>query len=270
MLNFPKGETFGLLLKAHRNNNGYSQIQLCELTNTTTRNLSNLETGKILPTRQMVKRFATSLSLNAQGYSELMRAAGYVYDSYTNEEMEEYQREVQVAVKLILDNHEPFPAMAINRRYDLTGFNKGLDYSYQLYKGADYIQPNLPLSLFELLFGIDSFNESFTENEQAARFLIQRVHREQLNNAAASDLISELQEKLPNIPESWWEFDPDYQPSPNLRVSQIADGIRYDTIGVIHSIGNPHDFGGNSTRVILIYPMNKAAKDYYLSIEKRK
>jgi len=265
MVQFPEGETFGQLIKAWRKKLKLSQSTLAEQTSTTTRNLSNLETGKIMPTRQMVKRLSSALELNSQGMSELMRSAGFLHDAYSEKAFDKYQQEVDLAVKLILESHEPYPAMAIDRRYNLIALNKGIDHSYALYNHEGFSRPELPLSLFEMLFSEGSFNESFTETENAIKFMIQRVHREQLNNVHSHDLIEELKRKLPHVPDDWWEFDPAYTPSPALRTTQVANGITYETIGITQSVGSPHDFGGNTTRVILIYPMNAASKEYYES-----
>jgi len=121
----------------------------------------------------------------------------------------------------------------------------------------------LPISLFDVIFGMQSFNDIFLEQESTARFLIQRVHREQLNNEFCANLIEELREKLAHIPKAWWDFDVNYQPSPNFRADLKIREEVYETIGVLHSIGSPHDYGANSIRVILSYPLNNLAKDLF-------
>ncbi len=132
MVKFAEAETFGHRLKAGRKVLGISQAALAELANTTTRTISNLETGKITPTRVMVKRLASALKCNAQSYSELMRAGGFAYDSYTFEGVEEYQKDAKLAVDLLLEKHSPYPALVINRRYDIVqvndSFHQALDF----------------------------------------------------------------------------------------------------------------------------------------------
>ncbi len=265
MVRFAEAETFGHILKARRKAQGLSQAMLAEHANTTSRNISNLETGKITPTRAMVKRLAAALHSTAQSHSELMRSAGFVYDSYTDEKEEVYQKDVQLAVDLLLERHSPYPALAVNRRYDIIQVNQGFEKALQFILAEHYSALPLPVSLFEILFGLHAFNASFVEHEKYARFLIQRVHREQLNNIASGNLIDELRNKLPQIPLSWWDFDANYQPSPNLQTNLNIDGQLYETVGVLHSIGSPHDFGGNSVRVILSYPLNQSAKDLFNS-----
>ena len=124
---------------------------------------------------------------------------------------------------------------------------------------------DLPLSLFEVLFGLDDFNASFIDQEKTLRFLIQRVYREQLNNIEGQHLIDELQQKLPHIPAHWWQFDASYQPSPTFPTDLTIANTLYKTLGVVHSIGSPHDVGGNAIRVILCYPRNDAARKLFRS-----
>ncbi len=263
MVKFAEAETFGQILKASRKILGLSQAVLAELANTTTRNISNLETGKITPTRVMVKRLAKALNCNAQSYSELMRVGGFVYDSYTNEDIEGYQKDAQLAVDLLLERHSPYPALVLNRRYDIVQVNDSFHQALEFLLGNTEAKLVLPISLFDVLFGMQSFNDIFLEQESTIRFLIQRVHREQLNNEFGANLMGEIQEKLPHIPKEWWDFDVNYQPSPNFRTDLKIRGKVYETLGVLHSIGSPHDYGGNSIRVILSYPLNNLAKDLF-------
>lgn len=263
MVKFAEAETFGRILKAGRKVLGLSQAALAERANTTTRNISNLETGKITPTRVMIKRLVKALGCSAQSYSELMRAGGFAYDSYTNEDVEEYQKNAQQAVDLLLERHSPYPALVLNRRYDIVQVNDSFHQALDFLFGDVKNEFTLPISLFDVLFGTQSFNDIFLEQESTVRFLIQRVHREQLNNELCVNLIGEIQKKLPHIPNEWWEFDVNYQPSPNFRTDLQIRGEVYETLGVLHSIGSPHDIGGNSTRVILAYPLNDLAKDLF-------
>jgi len=263
MVKFAEAETFGHILKASRKTLGLTQAALAGLANTTTRNISNLETGKITPTRVMVKRLAKSLECNAQSYSELMRAGGFAYDSYTNEDVEGYQKDAQLAVDLLLERHSPYPALVLNRRYDIIQVNDSFHQALAFLLGKGATELALPISLFDVLFGMQSFNDIFLEQESTVRFLIQRVYREQLNNEFCANLIGEIQEKLPHIPKDWWNFDVNYQPSPNFRTDLNIRGEVYETLGVLHSIGSPHDYGGNSIRVILSYPLNNLAKNLF-------
>ncbi|ROS01795.1 transcriptional regulator with XRE-family HTH domain [Sinobacterium caligoides] len=265
MVKFAGAETFGQVLKALRKAQGLSQMAFAERANTTTRNISNLETGKTTPTRSMVKRLSTCLQSSDQSYSELMRVAGFAYDSHSNNEVEEYQGEVQLAVDLLLSRHSPYPAIVVNRRYEVIQINEGFRAALIFLMGDSYSELKLPISLFNVLFGLDAFNDSFVERERYTRFLIQRVYREQLNNIDSASLINELRSELPHIPDSWWSFDPHYQPSPNLRTDLQILGESYEALGVLQSIGSPHDLGGNSTRVILVYPLNEPAEQLFNS-----
>lgn len=269
MVTFAEAETFGYILKARRKSAGLSQASLAASANTTTRNISNLETGKITPTRTMIKRLSRALESNAQSYSELLRAGGFAYDSYTDEQAEEYQQAVQVAVDLLLDRHGPYPALVLNRQYDIIQVNDSFRQGLQFLQGAMDKPLALPISLFDVLFGLPMFNDIFMEQEKTARFLIQRVHREQLNNQFSTDLLSGIQARLPHLPKHWWDFDPDYQPSPNLRTDLRIRGEVYETIGVLQSIGSPHDVGGNAVRVILSYPINQAAKALFATWQQK-
>jgi len=91
-----------------------------------TRHLSFVETGRSKPSRDMVVRLAEHLDVPLRARNELLLAAGYApaypETSFEDEEM----TAVRDAVRRLLAAHEPYPAVAVDRRWELLDGNAGV------------------------------------------------------------------------------------------------------------------------------------------------
>jgi transcriptional regulator with XRE-family HTH domain len=91
-----------------------------------TRHLSFVETGRSKPSRDMVVKLAEHLDVPLRARNELLLAAGYApaypESSFEDEEMSA----VRDAVKRLLAAHEPYPAVAVDRRWELLDGNAGV------------------------------------------------------------------------------------------------------------------------------------------------
>jgi transcriptional regulator with XRE-family HTH domain len=100
-----------------------SQEELAADADISTRHLSYLETGRANPSREMVLRLAARLEVPLREQNAFLLAAGYapVYrESGLNDpEFAAAKR----TIELILKSHEPFPALAVDRRWNLVAAN---------------------------------------------------------------------------------------------------------------------------------------------------
>jgi len=115
--------TFGEHLKTWRHRRRMSQEELAADADISTRHLSYVETGRANPSREMVLRLAARLEVPLREQNAFLLAAGYapVYrESALNDpEFAAAKR----TIELILKSHEPFPALAIDRRWNLVATN---------------------------------------------------------------------------------------------------------------------------------------------------
>jgi transcriptional regulator with XRE-family HTH domain len=91
-----------------------------------TRHLSFVETGRSKPSRDMVVKLAEHLDVPLRERNELLLAAGYA-PAYPESSFEDAEMsQVRDAVKRLLAAHEPFPAVAVDRRWELLDGNAGV------------------------------------------------------------------------------------------------------------------------------------------------
>ena len=127
-------QTFGDHLRHWRQHRRLSQQALAEEAEISTRHLSFLETGRALPSREMVLRLAERLGVPLRERNAMLVAAGYA-PMYRERPLEDPAlAPARAAVELILQAHEPNPALAVDRHWNLVAANRMLPH---LMAGAD-------------------------------------------------------------------------------------------------------------------------------------
>jgi transcriptional regulator with XRE-family HTH domain len=124
----------GNLLRKWRERRRLSQLDLACEAEISTRHLSFLETGRSLPSREMVLRLAERLDVPLRERNALLVAAGYA-PAFPERPLDDPAlRAARKAVDLVLAGHEPYPALAIDRHWTLIASNNAVP---PLLAGAD-------------------------------------------------------------------------------------------------------------------------------------
>ena len=114
----------GTLLRDWRNRRRLSQLELACAAEISTRHLSFLETGRSLPSREMILRLAEHLEVPLRDRNSLLVAAGYAAMFQENSLTDPGLQCVRRVLDLILNSHQPFPALAIDRHWTLVAANQ--------------------------------------------------------------------------------------------------------------------------------------------------
>jgi transcriptional regulator with XRE-family HTH domain len=125
---------FGDHLRHWRQHRRLSQLALAQEADVSTRHLSFVETGRSVPSREMVLRLAERLAIPLRERNSLLIAAGYAPMYRERPLADPALASARRAVELILKSHEPFPALALDRHWNLLAANAALPH---LLAGAD-------------------------------------------------------------------------------------------------------------------------------------
>ncbi len=100
-----------------------SQLDLALDADISQKHLSFVESGRSAPSRDMVLRLAEQLSVPLRERNHMLLSAGYA-PSYPERSLEDPAlRPARDVVDLILKGHEPYPALAIDRHWNLVAAN---------------------------------------------------------------------------------------------------------------------------------------------------
>src|SRR6476469_4199750 len=117
---------FGTHLRHWRQHRRLSQQGLADEAAISTRHLSFVETGRSLPSREMVLRLAERLQVPLRERNAMLVAAGYA-PMYRERPLDDPElAPARQAVDLILQAHEPYPALAVDRHWNLVAANRML------------------------------------------------------------------------------------------------------------------------------------------------
>ena len=116
----------GEQLRQWRQRRRLSQMDLALDAEISTKHLSFLETGRARPSKDMALRLAERLEIPLREQNLLLMAAGHA-PVFPERPMEAPDlAPARRAVELILKGHEPFPALAVDRRWNLVSGNATL------------------------------------------------------------------------------------------------------------------------------------------------
>ncbi len=117
-------QPFGEHLRQWRQRRRLSQLDLASDAAISTRHLSFVETGRASPSREMVLRLAERLDIPLRERNALLVAAGFA-PMYRERALDDPAlAAARQAVDLILKAHEPYPALAIDRHWNLVSHNR--------------------------------------------------------------------------------------------------------------------------------------------------
>jgi transcriptional regulator with XRE-family HTH domain len=116
----------GPLLRDWRRRRRLTQMELALDAGVSTRHLSFVETGRSRPSSDMVLHLAAQLEVPLRERNELLIAAGYAPHYADRGLQDPALAEIRAAVSRVLQAHEPFPAIAVDRYWDLVASNEAL------------------------------------------------------------------------------------------------------------------------------------------------
>lgn len=112
-------QNIGDILRDWRGRRQLSQLDLAGAAEVSTRHLSFVESGRAAPSRDLLLRLAEPLALPLRERNRLLLAGGYapVYSERSIDEPD--MAPARQAVEAVLRGHMPFPALAVDRHWNL-------------------------------------------------------------------------------------------------------------------------------------------------------
>jgi len=116
----------GALLREWRQRRRLSQLDLACEAEISTKHLSFLETGRSVPSRDMVLHLAEQLDVPLRARNVLLNAAGYA-PVFPERPLDHAALvAAREAIDLVLTGHEPHPALAVDRHWCMAAANRAV------------------------------------------------------------------------------------------------------------------------------------------------
>ena len=162
-------------LREWRQRRHLSQLDLAGDAEISARHLSFVETGRAAPSREMVLKLAERLQVPLRERNVLLVAAGYA-PAFPQRSLDDPAlKSARAAIELVLKAHEPYPALAIDRHWNLVSANRMV---MPLLQG---IAPHLlgqPINVLRLAFHPEALAARTVNLAEWCGHLLERLHRQ--------------------------------------------------------------------------------------------
>jgi transcriptional regulator with XRE-family HTH domain len=250
---------FAARLRWWRQQRGWSQLELAGRAEISQRHLSFLELGRAKPSREMVTRLASALGVALREHNALLLAAGFA-PIWRESDMEAPELVgVRAALDFMMAQQEPFPAVVVDRHWNLLRSNQGAVRLVEFLVGP--LAPETRVNLADALVAPDLLRPFLVNWQTVARYFIRSVEAD-----AAADGTTEtavLLERLlayPGVRALLHAGQEDAAAGPVLAMLFRKGDVSLQMFTTIATLGTPRDITLQELRIECFFPADDATK----------
>ncbi|NIB42775.1 helix-turn-helix domain-containing protein [Pseudomaricurvus alkylphenolicus] len=257
--------SFPDLCREWRNYRQLSQLDLALAAEVSQRHVSWLETGRSQPSRTMVLRLSEALQIPLRERNKLLQAAGFA-PAYRESELDApTMAPVLEALKQVLDNHEPLPAVVLDRFWNVKMQNNAAGLMMALGEGIDqsqFIGTGGELNLALMTLHPQGFRRYISNWAEAAPPFVQRL---KADAAASGDReVKDMIQQLLSLTEmDHITASPSSSLLPILPLELDLGDLHLSLFSVISTFGTPQDITTDELRIEAFYPTDDATRAFF-------
>jgi transcriptional regulator with XRE-family HTH domain len=255
----------GALLRHWRELRGKSQLELSLDAGVSQRHISFIEIGRSMPSRQMLIDLAITLDMPLRDRNTLLLAGGYapIYSdgAWDGPEM----RSITSALKRMLHQHEPFPALVMDRYWNVLMTNQAAPHFFSRF--CDLSARGSPRNMLHLLFDPAGMRPFIADFPAVAESLMQRVHREAVGRVV-DDKAKELLVSLLAYPDIASPLVTAGVPvtTPVIPIGFIREGRRLNYFSMVTTVGTPQTVAAQELRIECMFPADEETETLHAAL----
>lgn len=259
------GEFCGLL-KYWRQNRKLSQLDLALTADVSQRHLSWLETGRSQPSREMVLRLAEAMNVPLRERNQILHAAGFA-GVFTEKQLDEpSMKPVLHVLSHMLDNHEPYPAIVLDRQWNIRMKNKAANILFEVSGDPDALWESVgdqgDHNLALLCLHPNGLRQFISNWQNIAGPLLRRLQREATESG--DQLLLEKYRELEDIAGDEFTSAETNEPlTPILPLEFALGELTLSLFSVISTFGTPQDITTDELRIETFYPTDEATAKFF-------
>ena len=256
----------GPLLKEWRAHRRLSQLDLAAAAGVSQRHISFVETGRSRPSRELVVHLAETMSVPLRDRNVLLQAAGFA-PLYRETAIDDPDVAlVQRAVELMLDRHEPYPAVVLDHRWNLIRSNSAAARLTDEWAGEQAVAAARG-NMLRLMLHPEGFRRHAVNFDEVAVSTLVRLHRDLIAHPQDPELRALVQEVMddPSIPHEARTPSPETRPRFVVAI-HLDDGRRsVRMFSTLATVGAPIDITLQEMVIELFFPADDASEQYFRS-----
>ncbi|TPK95510.1 helix-turn-helix transcriptional regulator [Mesorhizobium sp. B2-4-16] len=249
----------GVLLRHWRDLRGTSQLDLSLDTGISQRQISFIESGRSVPNRETLMAIARALDVPLRERNTLLLAAGYApmfsESAWDSVEM----KSVTDALTRILRQHEPFPAVVMDRYWNVLMTNESAPRFFGCF--IDMSARQGPRNMLHLMFDPRGMRPFIADWPDVARSLFERVYRESIGRVLDEKTKTLLAELLayPDV-KSEWKNPMAMGFTPVIPMGFVKKGRVLNYFSMVTTVGTPQTVAAQELRVECMFPADEATE----------
>src|SRR5262245_4411917 len=243
----------GVLLRQWRDIRSKTQLDLSFDAGVSQKHISFVESGRSIPSRQMLLDLAQALDVPLRERNELLMAAGYA-PLYSDQPLDTpLLNSVSKALQRMLRQHEPFPAIVMDRHWNVLMTNDAAPQLFNCF--IDLAKRPKPRNLLHLMFDPAGMRPFVANWPETACGLLGRVYREALGRVIDERTKALLAELLhyPGVKQEWRAPSPG-ESMPMIPLTFVKDGVRLNYFSMITTVGTPQTVTAEELRMESMFP----------------
>ncbi|MDX5372796.1 MAG: helix-turn-helix domain-containing protein [Pseudomonadaceae bacterium] len=246
----------GALLRQWRQRRRLSQLELACEADISTRHLSFVETGRAQPSREMLLHLAEQLEIPLRERNRLLAAAGYA-PLYSQHRLDDPAlAAARAAIEQLLKAHEPYPALTIDRQWNLLAANAAVA-PFLAGVPAELLGP--PLNVLRISLHPHGLAPRIVNLAQWRAYLLMRLQHD--IDISGDPQLEALQEELLGYPAPAEKAEP--VPENVLMPLQFRteQGV-LSLISTVTVFGTPNDVTLAELALETFFPADQASAEY--------
>lgn len=251
---------FAPLLRDWRRRRRLSQLDLALLSGVSQRHISFLESGRARPSREMILRLSEALEAPLRERNDWLTAAGFAPLFQARALDDPQMGQVMAAVRLMLANHAPFPAVAVDRAWNIRLANEPFERLMGLLGGDLWSRiGGAGRNLMRLFFHPEGLRPHVVNWSETAPLLWRRAQRE-ADALGGEDMRALLRELSRHQDEATLTGGRAAALVPVLPLTIEAQGLRISLFTVIATFGTAQDITADELRIETLFPADEATE----------
>jgi len=263
-------DLFGPMLRAWRRRRGASQLALALQSGVSQRHVSFLESGRARPSREMVVQLSSALDVPLRQRNAMLLAAGFAPVYRESNLAAPELAPVRQAIERILKQQEPYPAIVIDRLWNLLQANEAANaFTIFLFEGPPPAPPpGKPPNLLRWLLDPMALRSKIVNWEEVARYLVSTTYAEILAAGGEPKALAYIQEIMayPDVPDSFRKLRFEDRPAPVLTFDYLVGGKALSIFTTIATLGTPQDVTLQEVRIESFFPADERSDALFKSL----
>ncbi len=272
-LSGPQPDLFGPMLRTWRRRRGASQLSLALQSGVSQRHVSFLESGRAKPSREMVVQLTTALDVPLRQRNAMLLAAGFAPVYRESNLAAPELTPVRQAIDRMLKQQEPYPAVVIDRLWNLLQANDAANaFTAFLFEGPPPPPPSgKGPNLLRWLIDPKALRSRIANWEEVARYLVSTTYAEILADGGEPRALAFMEEIMayPDVPASFRKLRFEDRPAPVLTVDYIVAGRSLSVFTTIATLGTPQDVTLQEVRIECFFPADERSDALFRSLAAR-